>query len=120
MKTTFRYDSLNADAPWPPLVTQQIEHLQSLTAITSSEIVLEHQRESNPSFRVQMRLDIAGSDLHAKASDNTLEAALSKATQDLSDQIQTRKTKPIALGEDTTQPSANSKRRPRGRTGPKA
>jgi len=104
MKTTLRYLSLNAQATWHRQVEEQLKHLHSLTAITAAEVVLEHQREAKPAFRVQVRLEVPGPGMHAKATrhtrqaallihgpgpvraearDNTLEAALLKATQDL-------------------------------------
>ena len=103
MKTTVRYLSLNAQASWHRQVEEQLKHLHSLAAITAAEVVLEHQREAKPAFRVQVRLEVPGPGLHPKATrhtrqaallihgpalhaearDNTLEAALLKATQDL-------------------------------------
>jgi len=110
MKTTLRYLSLNAQATWHRQVEEQLQHLHRLTAITAAEVVLEHQREAKPAFRVQVRLEVPGPGLHAKATrhtreaallihgpalhaearDNTLEAALLKATQDLEHQVQAR------------------------------
>ena len=101
MKTTLRYLSLNAQATWHRQVEKQLQHLHSLTPITAAEVVLEHQREARPAFRVQVclevpgpRLDakathrarqgarlIHGPALHAESRENTLEAALLKATQ---------------------------------------
>jgi ribosome-associated translation inhibitor RaiA len=106
MKTTVRYLSLNAQAAWHRQVEDQLKHLHGLTAITAAEVVLEHQREAKPAFRVQVRLEVPGPGTHAKATrhtrkaallihgpalhaearDNTLEAALLKATQDLEHQ----------------------------------
>src|SRR5712692_7892544 len=103
MKTTLRYLNLNAQATWHRQVEEQLAHLHGLTAITAAEVVLEHQREAKPAFRVQVRLEVPGPGLHPKATrharhaallihgpalraearDNTLEAALLKATQDL-------------------------------------
>src|SRR5512135_314159 len=111
MKTTLRYLSLKAQATWHRQVEVQLQHLHSLTAITAAEVVLEHQREAQPAFRVQVRLEVPGPGLHpkstrhtrdaallihgpalrAEARDNTLEAALLKATQDLEHQIQTHR-----------------------------
>src|SRR6266511_3228651 len=110
MKTTLRYVSLNAQAAWHRQVEEQLKHLHSLTAITAAEVVLEHQQDAKPAFRVQVRLEVPGPGMHAKATrhtrhaallihgpalraearDNTLEAALLKATQDLEQQVQAR------------------------------
>src|SRR2546428_1022654 len=108
MKPTLRYLTLNAQATWPRQVEEQLKHLHSLTAITAAEVVLEQQREAKPAFRVQVRLEVPGPCIHAKATrhtrqaaqlihgpalhaearDNTLEAALLQATQALQHPVQ--------------------------------
>jgi ribosome-associated translation inhibitor RaiA len=130
MKTTLRYLSLNAQAAWHRQVEQQLKHLHSLMPITAAEVVLEHQREARPAFRVQVRLEVPGPGLHAKAArhtrqgalllhgpalhaeakDNTLEAALLKATQDLEHQVQTRALRRQERGKSKLQLSAISSR----------
>ena len=130
MKTTLRYLSLNAQAAWHRQVEEQLKHLHSLTAITTAEVVLEHQREAKPAFRVQVRLEVPGPGLHPKAArhsrqaallihgpalhaearDNTLEAALLKATQDLENQLLTRQLRRLERGRSKLQLSAISSR----------
>jgi ribosome-associated translation inhibitor RaiA len=111
-------------------VEEQLKHLHGLTAITSADVVLEHQREAKPAFRVQVRLEVPGQGAHAKATrhtrqaarlihgpalhaearDNTLEAALLKATQDLEHQVQARKLRRLERGKSQLQLSAISGR----------
>ena len=130
MKTTFRYLSLNAQATWHRQVEEQLKHLHSLTAITAAEVVLEHQQEANPAFRVQVRLEVPGPGMHARATrhtrqaallihgptlhtearGNTLEAALLKATRDLEHQVQARKLRGLERGKSKLQLSAISSR----------
>jgi ribosome-associated translation inhibitor RaiA len=130
MKTTLRYLSLNAQVAWHRQVEEQLKHLHSLTAITSADVVLEHQREAKPAFRVQVRLEVPGPvphakatrhtrqgarlihgrALHAEASDNTLEAALLKATRDLEHQVQARELRRLERGKSKLQLSATSSR----------
>lgn len=130
MKTTLRYLSLNAQATWHRQVEEQLKHLQSLTAITSAAVVLEHQPEAKPAFRVQVRLEVPGPGVHAKATrhtrqatlllhgpalhaearDNTLEAALLKATRDLEHQVQARQLRRLGRGKSQLQLSAVSGR----------
>jgi ribosome-associated translation inhibitor RaiA len=130
MKTTLRYLSLNAHATWHRQVEEQLKHLQRLTAISAAEVVLEHQREAKPAFRVQVRLEVPGPGMHAKATrhtrqaallihgpalhaearDNTLEAALLKATQDLEHQVQARQLRRMERGKSQLQLSAISGR----------
>lgn len=130
MKTTLRYLSLNAQATWHRQVETQLKHLHSLAAINAAEVVLEHQREAKPAFRVQVRLEVPGPGphakatrhtrdakrllhgpaLHAEARDNTLEGALLKATQDLEHQVQARELRRLERGKSQLQLSAISGR----------
>jgi ribosome-associated translation inhibitor RaiA len=139
MKTTLRYLSLNAQATWPRQVEEQLKHLHSLTAITSADVVLEHQREAKPAFRVQVRLEVPGPGkhakatrhtrqsaalihgpaLHAEATDNTLEAALLKATQDLEHQVQARQLRRLERGKSKLQLSSISSRWTHTQAGPR-
>lgn len=140
MKTTLRYLSLNAQATWHRQVEEQLHYLHSLTAITAAEVVLEHQRAAKPAFRVQVRLEVPGPGLHAKATrhtrqaallihgralhaearDNTLEAALLKATQDLEQQVQARELRRLERGKSQLQLSAISGRWTHARAGRRA
>jgi ribosome-associated translation inhibitor RaiA len=130
MKTTLRYLSLNAQVAWHRQVQEQLTHLHSLTAITSADVVLEHQRGAKPAFRVQVRLEVPGPGmhatatrhtrqaaalihgpaLHAEARDNTIEAALLKATRDLEQQVQARQLRRLERGKSKLQLSAISRR----------
>jgi ribosome-associated translation inhibitor RaiA len=140
MKTALRYLSLNAQAAWPRLVKQQLNHLHGLTAITAAEVVREHQDEAKPPFRVQVRLEVPGPGMHAKATrhtrqaallihgpalhaeakDNTLEAALLKATQDLEHQVQAHQLRRLERGKSKLQLSAVSSRWTHTRAGQRA
>ena len=140
MKTTLRYLSLNAQATWHRQVEEQLKHLHSLTAITAADVVLEHQREARPAFRVQVRLEVPGSGMHPKANrhtrqaallihgpalraearDNTLEAALLKATQDLEHQVQAHQLRRMERGKSKLQLSAISGRWTHAQAGRKA
>jgi hypothetical protein len=137
MKTTVSYLTLNAQATWHRQVEEQLKHLHSLTAITAAIVVLEHQREAKPAFRVQVRLEVPGPGAHAKATrhtrrgallihgpalrsearDNTLEAALLKATQDLEHQVQARHLRRMERGKSKLQLSATSNRWTHTQTG---
>jgi ribosome-associated translation inhibitor RaiA len=130
MKTTCRYLNLNAQAAWHRQVEEQLKHLHSLTAITAAEVILEHQRETKPAFRVHVRLEVPGPGVHAKAirhtrqgallihgpalhaeaRDNTLAAALLKATRNLEHQVQARQLRRLERGKSKLQLSAVSSR----------
>ena len=140
MKTTLRYRSLNAQAAWHRQVEEQLKHLHSLAPITAAEVILEHQREAKPAFRVRVRLEVPGPGLHpkstrhtrdaelllhgpalhAEARDNTLEAALLKATQNLEHQIQARQLRRLERGKSKLQLSAISGRWTHAQTGHRA
>jgi ribosome-associated translation inhibitor RaiA len=110
MKSTFRYNSVNNRGAWPPLFTQMLAYLHGLTTITATDVVLEHQRGAQPAYRVQVRLDLPGSDMHGAGSDDILEEAVLKATRDLERQIQARQTKLLGRGRSSQQTSAASTR----------
>ncbi len=130
MKTTLRYLSLNAQATWHRQVEEQLNHLHNLTEVTSADVILEHQREAKPAFRVQIRLEVPGPRPHgeatrhtrrvellvhgpalrAEARGNTLEAALLKATQDLEHQVKARQLRRLERGKSQLQLSAISGR----------
>jgi ribosome-associated translation inhibitor RaiA len=130
MKTTLRYLSLNAHATWHRHVEEQLEHLHGLTPMTSAEVVLEHEREGKPSFRVSVQLEVPGPGAHATASrhtregalrvhgpalraearGSTLEAALLKATRDLERQVKARALRHKERGKSQLQLSAISSR----------
>src|SRR5579862_2427930 len=130
MKTTLRYLSLNAQATWHRQVEEQLKHLHGLTPITAAEVVLEHQDETQPPFRVQVRLEVPGPGshpkathhtrqgallvhgpaLHSEARDSTLEAALLKATRDLEHQVKARNLRRLGRGKSQLQLSAVSGR----------
>jgi ribosome-associated translation inhibitor RaiA len=104
--------------------------LDSLTPITSAEVVLEHQDQTRPAFRVQIRLEVPGPGshvrathhtrqaallirgpaLHSEARDNTLEAALLKATLDLEHQVKAHKLRRLGRAKSQLQLSAISGR----------
>jgi len=140
MKTTLRYLSLNARAAWHRQVEEQLQHLHGLTPITAAKVVLEHQREAKPAFRVHVELEVPGPGahaqanrhtrqgvrllhgpaLHAAARDHTLEAALLKATRDLEQQVQARQLRRLKRGKSQLQLSTISGRWAHAQAGPRA
>ena len=130
MKTTLHYLNLTAQATWHRQVEEQLNHLHSLAPITAAEVVLEHQREAKPAFRVQVRLEVPGPGehakatrhtreaalllhgpaLHAEARGNTLEAALLKTTRDLERQVKAHQLRRLERGKSQLQLSAISGR----------
>jgi ribosome-associated translation inhibitor RaiA len=111
MKTILTYTSLDTQAPWPTLLTQQLDHWHSLATITAAEVVLEHQRHDGLAFCVKVRLEVSGPSLRAEARDSTLEGALHLATRDVERQIEARKAKPVGPEKSAQQTSAVSRSR---------
>ena len=93
MKIQFRIRGLNANASLRRWLEQQLERLQSLIPVTTAEVVLEHQREAAPGFSAHVHLAVPGPDIHAAASDHTLEAVRLKVTRNLTKQIERRKSR---------------------------
>jgi ribosome-associated translation inhibitor RaiA len=103
MKTTLTYTSLDAQAPWPALLTQQLDHWHTLATITAAEVVLEHQHRDEKGYHVKVRLEMAGPSLRAEACATTLDGALLLVTQEVARQIQSRKDKPV--GRERSRPA---------------
>jgi ribosome-associated translation inhibitor RaiA len=91
MNIQFHIRGLNDNSDLRRRLLQLLEPLQSLIAITAVAVVLEHRRDQAPPFRAFVLLAIPGPDIHAEASDHTLEAAWLKVTSDLQKQIERRK-----------------------------
>ena len=93
MNIILRYHGLKARAFWQGLVEAQLKRLQDLAAIASARVTLQWQHEVKPAFRVLALLEVPGPDLHAEASDYTLQAALLKVVKNLERQIRVRKSR---------------------------
>ena len=98
MKTTFRYNRVNNEGAWPPLLAHMLTRLHGLATITDAEAVIEHQTDAHPTYRVQVRLDVPGPGMRGGGSDNILEEAALKATRDLERQLQARPPKSPGQG----------------------
>jgi ribosome-associated translation inhibitor RaiA len=123
MKINLTYRSLNAQALWRQRVEERLQHLSSLTAITSADVIIEHQREVTPAFLVRVQLVIPGPGehaeatahvrkvsaqlhgpaIHAEARDNTVEAALLKAMRELEDRIKAHQLRHLEQGKSQLQ-----------------
>ena len=137
MKTTLRYVHLNVDAAWHLQLEKQLRRLHGLTPITSAEVVLEHLRNAHPAFRVAVQLEVPGPGEHpniprrtreksqqlhgpalrAEGRDNTLEAALLKATGELEHQVEARQLRHSEKRKSRLQLSAISGRWTHAQTG---
>jgi hypothetical protein len=101
MNPILTYNSLDTQAPWPAVLTEQLEHWRSLATITAAEVTLEQQRDSGRAFRVKVRLEGPVPSLRAEARDSTLDGALLLVTRDVEGQLEARKTKHAGQGKGT-------------------
>jgi len=91
MTTTLRYLGLNGQTLWADLVNGHLQHLRGLTTMTAAAVELERRRETKPSYRARLQLEVPGPDLRAEATDDTLRAALLKAVRAVERQIRARR-----------------------------
>lgn len=87
LKITHRFEGLEAQDSWKRLVAQLLKNLQSLTTLTSADVLLELHTGSRPMYRVQVVLEVDEDELRAEATEGTRQAALLKATENLERQI---------------------------------
>src|SRR5215813_8814790 len=93
MKVQFHILGHNVHAGQRQRLEQTLEELQVLISISDAAVVLEHERDSAPAFRVLVLLAVPGPDIHAEARDHTLDAAWLKVITRLRKQIRQRKSR---------------------------
>ena len=72
------------------LIEQSLNALHRLIPISAARVMLEHQRDTSPVYRIFAHLAVPGPDVHAAASDHTLLAAWRKLAENLTGQFQLR------------------------------
>lgn len=90
MKTTLQFLGFSIHSSAQRVLDEHLDLWQRLTAVTSTEVVLERQLEPRQTFRVLVHLEVTDEVLHAEAAAASLKGALLAASQDLENQIQTR------------------------------
>ena len=93
MKVQFHILGYNASAGLRHRLEEMLEEVQSLISVSDAAVVLEHERDKAPAFRVFVLLAVPGPDIHAEARDHTLEATWLKVITGLRRQIQQRKSR---------------------------
>jgi ribosome-associated translation inhibitor RaiA len=91
MKIQYQLRGLKPRAVADRPLDQHLEHLDRLIAISSAQVVLEHQWHAAPPFCASVELAVPGPDIHAAARDHTLEAAVLKVVRRLEEQIEARR-----------------------------
>jgi ribosome-associated translation inhibitor RaiA len=106
MKTTFQFLGLSVPGSCYRLLEQHVDYWQRLTTVTATEVVMDRQIQSRPTYRVQVRLEVAGGTLHAEATTRALKTALLAASKALEAQIEARKASRIARRANRLPPPA--------------
>jgi ribosome-associated translation inhibitor RaiA len=96
MRTTLQFLGLATRSSYYRMLEQHLDYWQRLTAVTATNVVMERQPRGRASYRVQVRLEVAGGEFHTEAIARTLKAALLLANRGLETQIQARKARRIA------------------------
>jgi ribosome-associated translation inhibitor RaiA len=103
MNIKFHIRGLNFPDPLRHRFAQRLEELQELISISAAAVVLEHERDNAPAFRVYVLLAVPGPDIHAEARDHTLQAAWLKVATGLRKQIEQRKFRQLTRSEGAHQ-----------------
>jgi len=74
-------------------INEGIRELRTLTGITAAAVHVERCAELSPAMQVQVHLAVSGPDIHAAATDHTVQAAWLKAIRNLRRQIEHRNAK---------------------------
>ena len=96
VKIQFHIRGLNVNAQRRDRLRGPLEQLRRLIPISAAAVVLEHRWDSAPAYRAFALLAVPGPDIHAEASDHTLDAAWLKVIAALRKQIEQRKAKQLA------------------------
>jgi len=111
MNIQFRIRGLNTNAGLRTWLEQQLEALHSLIPVSAADVRLERQQDASPSFQAYIGLAVAGPDIHATASDHTIQAVWLKVIRNLKRQIEGRKTKQEARHKRTSEVRGVASRR---------
>jgi len=93
MNIQFRTRGLNASASLRIWLEQELERLHSLMPVSAAHVRLERQQDASPSFQAYVHLSVSGPDIHATASDHTIQTVWLKVIKNLKRQIAGRKSK---------------------------
>lgn len=92
MNIIVRYHGPRSRPGWQELAETRLRKLQTLATIETARVAIEWQRRIKWGvFRVMALLEVPGPDIHAEASDYTLQAAIAKVVKSLEKQIRSRK-----------------------------
>lgn len=112
MQIQLQISGLKNDDQLRRQLESDLEALNSLMAVTTAHIALQHQREATPPYQAVVMLGVAGPDLHAAARDHTWPAAWQKVLSRLREQIEERRSRQAAPKKEQPRiPSPASRRR---------
>ena len=90
MKLILQHRHHQPSAAFAALVEQELTALKSRLRIDEARILIEHQHEASPAFRISAHLATPGPDVKDAAEDHTLRAALTKLMQSIADKVKHR------------------------------
>jgi len=85
MKLLLQHRHHQPSASFSALVETELNALSSQMRIDEARILVEHQQDKSPPFRISAHLVTPGPDVMAEATDHTLRAALTKLIRSLQD-----------------------------------
>jgi len=90
MKLILQHRHHQPSRAFTALVEQELTALSSRLRIDEARIVIEHQWEASPAFRISAHLTTPGPDVKDEAADHTLRAALMKLLRSIGEKIDHR------------------------------
>ena len=93
MKLHIRHRNHKPSPSFTKLIREHLETLGEELQIDEARVLIEHQPEASPAFRVAVHLTTPGPDVEAEAADHTLRAALQKVIAQLAGRIAHRREK---------------------------
>jgi ribosome-associated translation inhibitor RaiA len=87
MKLDFRLRGWKSSAGLHHTVATQLNRLGNSVAVSTAQVVLEHQRDATPAWSARVHLAVPGPDLRAEARDHTVAAAWRKVMAALYAQV---------------------------------
>lgn len=93
MTTQVQFQGFTARPGVRARIEDGLRDLRKLTLITAATVHLERRRECSPAMQAQVHLAVSGPDIHATATEHTVQAVWLKVLKNLRRQIERRKTK---------------------------
>jgi ribosome-associated translation inhibitor RaiA len=90
MKLSLQHRHHQPSESFTALIHTEFESLRTQLRIDEARVLVEHQPDASPPFRISAHLVTPGPDVMAEAKDHTLRAALGKLIRAIGDKISHR------------------------------